>query len=71
MSFGSCNGLVLLVGCHENLILWNPYTRECREIMYPHITNYRYNTRIYDLGYDSLNDDYNPLFLYPVLFPFY
>lgn len=57
ISFGSCNDLVLLVGCHENLILWNPYTRECRETVYPHSTKYRYNTRIYGLGYDS-NDDY-------------
>lgn len=58
VGFGSCNGLVLLVGCHENLILWNPSTRECREISYPHSTKYVYNTRIYGLGYDSINDDY-------------
>lgn len=54
----SCNGLVLLIIDHKKLILWNPSTRECREIAYPNSTKYRLDTGIYGLGYDSVNDDY-------------
>ena len=56
--YGSCNGLVLIVYEDSKLLLWNPFTRECREIPYPHWTKRVYNICLYGLGYDSTTDDY-------------
>lgn len=56
--YGSCNGL-LLIGYRDcKLFLWNPFTREFREIPYPYITMNFYERRLYGLGYDSTTDDY-------------
>ncbi|KAM7463729.1 hypothetical protein LguiA_031850 [Lonicera macranthoides] len=57
--YGSCNGLVLIVGYEDSkMLLWNPSMRESREIPPPHWSITDSRPRLYGLGYDSSTDDY-------------
>lgn len=53
---GSCNGLLLIGNCSNNLFLWNPSTREYKKISSPFFADDAY--ALWALGYDSSTDDY-------------
>lgn len=63
---GSCNGL-LLVGVYQDsfLYLWNPSTREYKEL--PDCPDSEYDYRVYGLGYHSRFDDYKVVVINPVV----
>ena len=59
---GSCNGLLLINPKNDALVLWNPSTKESRELLESPI---EFPTRsrkclstVYGFGYDSFADDY-------------
>ncbi|KAM7462974.1 hypothetical protein LguiA_031095 [Lonicera macranthoides] len=53
---GSCNGLLLIGNCSNNLFLWNPSTKEYKKILSPFFADHAY--ALWALGYDSSTDDY-------------
>lgn len=58
---GSCNGLVCLLRNNNDILLWNPATRKCRELPLP--TNIPLpfipkKCSIIGFGYDHVSDDY-------------
>ncbi|XVE81273.1 hypothetical protein DITRI_Ditri15bG0050500 [Diplodiscus trichospermus] len=56
---GSCNGLICLVVDYKDFILWNPSTRQSRELPKPKHRPNRFS--VYGLGYDFSTDDYKLL----------
>ncbi|OWM86516.1 hypothetical protein CDL15_Pgr026408 [Punica granatum] len=55
---GSCDGLVCLA-IDEHVVVWNPTTRECRQLPSP--CSVPYDKYFYGLGYDSTSGDYKVL----------
>ncbi|CAI0374067.1 unnamed protein product [Linum tenue] len=59
---GCCNGLLALYNSEEEIVIWNPITREHRrlpetELEYPP-ENMFFDFIVYGFGYDSVHDDY-------------
>lgn len=60
---GSCNGLVLIVSKFDNIVLWNPSTRNLNKLPTTPLECFtsfkaKYVKELYALGYDSKHDDY-------------
>ncbi|CAA2985545.1 F-box/kelch-repeat protein At3g23880-like [Olea europaea var. sylvestris] len=55
-----CNGLVLLYMNHERHLLWNPSTRNYKEIsgLHKNIQNIQSYTRLYGIAHDASIDEY-------------
>ncbi|OWM67584.1 hypothetical protein CDL15_Pgr024669 [Punica granatum] len=57
---GSCNGLVCLLFYHERLTVWNPSTRQSRDLPSPRPVPFDHMI-LHGFGYDSVTDDYKVL----------
>ncbi|KAL8458405.1 hypothetical protein ACS0TY_036065 [Phlomoides rotata] len=52
-----CNGLILIIKEKNSIMIWNPLTKECREVKEPPL-NFTPNYCFFALGYDYHADDY-------------
>ncbi|KAH7837953.1 hypothetical protein Vadar_020035 [Vaccinium darrowii] len=68
---GSCDGLICLYNCQEDMAIWNPSTRRYHKLPVLEIDSLGYvpvcNNLIHGFGYDPVTDDYKVVSFFQLL----